>query len=245
MDERRVTAFLTEMAARAKGLPVSWWLLVVAITAGTNALDFFAAAGPDAKRSLPFILSALVRVLLVFWLGYALLRKLARERAPMRIGMPFLRVVLFMLGTAALMAAATGIGAKAGGGDPRSFTAAVVMWLVMTGISLALVRLYAWLAALAVGDRRLGPMGAWRGLAGCHAGLALAYLAVSLVAALHSALTRLALLPGLPRASLGGLALADGLVSGVQQGLASALAVAAWRVARERAGPLRESLAVA
>ncbi|MBV8685645.1 MAG: hypothetical protein JOZ90_07255 [Alphaproteobacteria bacterium] len=245
MGARGTTDFVRETAARAKALPAPWWLLVAAIATGTNAVDFFAAAGPDPKHSLAFILSALVRVLLVFWVGYAVLRRLADVPAPMRVGMPFLRTLLFMLGSAALMALATGIGAKAGGGGPRGITAGIVAWLVMTVVGMALVRLDAWLAALAVGDRGLGPTGAWRRLAGGHGGLALASLVISLVGAVHSASTRLALLPGLEPSSLLGLALVDGIVSSVQLVLGAALAVAAWRAATDRAQPLRDSLALA
>jgi hypothetical protein len=212
---------------------VGWWLFVLAITAGTNALDFMAAAQPDAARSATFAVAALIRILLVFWIGFAILRRLAGPDGLSRAGMPFLRFSLFMIVMVALLAAATGLAVKLTGAGADNPVTGVVAFLLMTLISLALIRLYAWQAALAIGDRKLGPKGAWKALASRTGELRMAYLLLIVpVAALHSLLTRIALASGDDTATLLGLALVDGAVSAVQLVLTCSLAVSAWRAAR-------------
>lgn len=245
MAEERGRDLIGAMLAGAKSLPAGWWLLVVAITAGTNALDFFAAQDPDARRSAFFAVAAAIRVLLVFGLAYALLRRLADARPALRFGMTMLRTFLFMVGTVALLAGSAALAALITGGDARSMEVAVAVPIITTLVTVALVRLYAWQAALAVGDRELGPAGAWRALAGAHGRLAAAYLIVAAIGVVHSLLTRLAIVPGRTAESLLALAAVDGIVSALQLVLGCALAVAAWRAARTRAEPLREAAAVA
>jgi hypothetical protein len=233
------------MLKLAGSLGAGWWLLAAAITSGTNLLDFFAAAQPDAARSLLFVAAALVRALLVFWLAYALIRRMAGTAEPMKPTFAFLRFALFMLGTVFVLGAATGLGTVITGAPADSAAAGIAAFLIITLVSVALVRLFAWQAALAVGDRTLGPAGAWRGLAGLMGGLVAAYLIVAAVSAAHGFLTRLAIASADAPAALVALAVVDGLVSAVQLMLGCALAVAAWRLARDRSGALREDAAVA
>lgn len=241
---RGQTHFISEMFARAWALPLSWWLPTIAITGGTNLLDAFTATGSGGKRNAAFAIAALIRVLLAFWITYALLRRLAGEKAPMRIGLPFLKSVLFLLASALVL----GMGAaaaRAAVGDIRSVRGLAVNWAVVTAIGVAVIRLSAWQTALAVGDRKLGPMGAWRHLAGCHLGLALAFLVASPIMAAHIALTVGGIAVGLSSLSRACLGIVDGIVSAAQLVLGCALAVAAWRAATEQTGPLREAPALA
>ena len=237
--------FIGRMVAGAKALPVGWWLLAAAIAAGTNALDFLAASEPDAKRSAFFAVAVVLRVALIFWLAYALLRKLAGAERPMRIGMPFLRLTLFMIATVVVLGVVGALGALARDGDPLNPFAFVVTWLAVSIVALALIRLYAWQAALAVGDRTLGLDGAWRSLARSHGALAIAYLPIAAIALVHSLLTRMALSPGASREELLLLAGVDGIVSAVQLVLSCSLAVEAYRAAKAGSGALREGAAVA
>lgn len=232
--------FIGRMVAGAKALPLGWWLLAAAITSGTNTLDFVAAAEPDGKRSAFFAAAAALRIALIFWLAYALLRKLAGAERPMRIGMPFLRLSLYMIATIVVVAAAGALGAFASDGDPLNPFAVFVSWIAMSLAGIALVRLYAWQTALAVGDRTLGLQGGWRSLAGCHIALALAYLPIAAIALVHSLLTRLALSPGRSRDELFALAACDGILSAVQLVLSASLAVQAYRTAKAGSGALRE-----
>lgn len=234
------------MIAAARGLPLPWWLLTIAITVGTNALDFFAAAeGTKPGQSPAFIVSAIVRALLVFWLGYALLRRIAGVERPGRIGMPFLRVTLFTFGFLMLMGLCSLAGSALTGGGRTSAMGALVSSVIMALVVIALLRLYAWQAALAVGDRSLGPLGAWRALSGRHVELAIAYLPIALIAFIHTLLTRMALEPQSSTERLALLAAGDGIVSALQLILGCALSVAAWRAAHDRAQPLREPRALA
>src|SRR3712207_6613219 len=82
---------------RLPHMTTAWWLLAIAITGGTNLLDFIAAAQPDAGRTPLFAVAALLRVGLVFWLGYAVIRHFAGEPSPMKITAAFFRFALFMI----------------------------------------------------------------------------------------------------------------------------------------------------
>jgi hypothetical protein len=207
-----------------------WWIVAVAVTAGTNLIDFFVvAAGGGATPA--FIAAALVRVGLVFWLGYALTRRLAGVERPAAPTMALARYALFMLAVAIAMGVLTGL-------------ATLISFLLCTLAGLLLVRLYAWQGALAVGDRTLGPAGAWRRLAGRTGALVLAYLAILPVAAVHHALTHYALQLLERPDLLAAIAIGDGLASALQLALTAALAVVAWTMA-SRPEPLREAPALA
>jgi len=78
-----------------------------------------------------------------------------------------------------------------------------------------------------------------------HGRLGAAYLAIAAIGVVHSVLTRMAIVPGRSAEVLLALAAVDGAVSAVQLVFSCALAVAAWRAAGRRAGPLREAAAVA
>lgn len=233
------------MLALARSLSAGWWLLIIAVTSLTNLLDFLAAAQPDAARSPQFAAAALIRVALVFWVSYALIRRLGDHAAPMRLSPAFARFVLLAFAQLALVALAAGAARLiVGPSEARESAALLTTYLLLTLIMLVLIRLYAWQAALALGDRTLGAAGAWRRLAPYKLELATAYLLIVPVAALHMLLTEAALAGGSP-GRLAVLALVDGLVSAGQLALSCSLAVAAWRLASARAEPLREGVAVA
>jgi hypothetical protein len=219
-----------------------WWIVAVAVTAGTNLIDFFVvAAGGGATPA--FIAAALVRVGLVFWLGYALTRRLAGVERPAAPTMALARYALFMLAVAIAMGVLTGLATLIAGERGVAATGAV-SFLLGTLAGLLLVRLYAWQGALAVGDRTLGPAGAWRRLAGRTGALVLAYLAILPVAAVHHALTHYALQLLERPDLLAAIAIGDGLASALQLALTAALAVVAWTMA-SRPEPLREAPALA
>lgn len=230
---------------RGSGMTAPWWLLTIGITSGTNLLDFFAATQPDALTSLFFLFAVVVRILLVFWLAYALLRRLGGLAAPLRIGAPFFRFALFAICTIALIGLSGAISSMLTSGLDRPVLTVIGTYVVLTLIVMALVRLYAWQAALAIGDRKLGASGAWRSLAPEHGRLALGYVAILPVAIVHATLTHFAVSGGLAPAPLALLAIVDGIVSAVQLVLAAALAVIAWRIATAKSGALREEAALA
>ena len=208
------------------------WLLVLAVTAGTNALDFLAAPPPGERPDAAFAAAAAVRVGLVLWLGYFLVRRFAGTARPGRIGMPFFRFTLYSLAVAAVMGLCAFLARRL---VETPQLQVVLAGLLFAALTLALIRLLAWQAALAAGDRALGAGGAWRNLADCHGALAVAYLPVVPLALLHSGLTMAAVrTPGGMGATLG-LALVDGAVSGLQIAYSCALAAFAWKLARERA----------
>jgi hypothetical protein len=242
MNGRQDGDFVGATLAGAKALPWGWWLLVVLVAGGTNALDFLALDLED-RRSAQFAAAAAVRFFLICWLLYALLRRLAGVARPMRIGMGYLKIILFMIGLMVIASAASIAGMKLTGDEASSMSAGVGAWFASTLIFLALIRLWVWQVPLAAGDRTMGPGRLWRSLSGYHARLASAYLPIAVVALAHSLLTRLALVPGRSDEYLLGLAVLDGFVSAVQLVLGAALAVAAWRLAKRRAEALREGAA--
>ncbi|MFN3943450.1 MAG: hypothetical protein ACK4K7_00805 [Allosphingosinicella sp.] len=219
-----------------------WWIVAFAVTAGTNLIDFFVIAAGGAATPA-FTAAVAVRVVLVFWLGYALTRRLAGVERPAAPTAALGRYALFMIGVTVLMGAMTGLATLIVGNRGVATTGAVSALLgALAG--LLLVRLFAWQAALAVGDRTLGPTGAWRRLAGQNGALVLAYLAILPVVAAHHALTHYALQLFDRPDLLAAVAIVDGLVSALQLALSAALAVVAWTIAAG-SRPLREAPALA
>jgi hypothetical protein len=234
------------MAAEVKSprMGAGWWLLAIAIASGTNLLDFLAAPRGGAAPGALFAIAAFIRVALVFWLTYALIRRMAGLAEPGRITVAFGRFVLFQIGLVVLVGAVTGLATRALGLSADGVTGGITSFVAMSLVYLVIVRLFAWQAALAIGDGTMGPGRAWRALAGHVGPLAGAYLAIAGFAAVHAALTRLALATD-GGAALAGLALVDGAVSAVQLVLTCALGVVAYRLASGRAGALREANALA
>lgn len=247
MDGKNEPSDVTGEMLGMLGAPMGggWWLIAIAITSGTNLLDFFAAAQPDAARTSFFAVAALIRIVAVFWLGYALLRRLADVPAPWKPTLALGRFALFGLGIIVAMVLAGLLAALITGVDARAISTGIVTFLLMTLFAILIIRLYAWQAALAVGDRSLGPRRIWRALSGVTGSLIAAYLIVAVVAAVHSVLTRLAIASADSSLTLILLALLDGLVSALQMVLMAGLSVTAWRIAKARAGALREPQAVA
>jgi hypothetical protein len=244
MPDRYHVARAMIASLRSPSMSVGWWLLVVAITSCTNLLDFFAA--PKAGQTIggAFAFAALIRVALVFWLSYALIRRLAGTDRPAAVTPALARFVGFQIGMLVLFGAITGFVSRVLGVEMGGALGAIMTFLIMTGTYLALVRLLAWQAALAVGDASLGPARAWHGLADAKVPLAIGYLVIAGVSAVHSALTHLAIASD-RSIGLAGLALVDGAVSAVQLVLICALSVTAWRLATDRSAALREGVALA
>lgn len=239
------TGAVRSMLALARTLSPAWWLIAIAVTGGTNLLDFFAAAQPGARTSPLFAAAAIVRIALVFWISYALIRRLAGHDAPARITMAFARFSLLAFAQVVLLGSMAAVARLLIGPDGSRVELGIALFLLTTAIMLILVRLYAWQAALAVGDRTLGIGGAWRKLASHKFGLAAAYLVISAVAVVHMFLTQMALASGGEAGPLTALAIVDGVVSAVQLVLGASLAVAAWRLAGQGGEALRERAAVA
>lgn len=245
MMQERSRSVVAEVyaALRAPAMTPGWWALLVAVTAGTNLADLFAATQPGARTSAAFALAALVRVLLVFWIGYALLRRLGGVARPLKVTGALFRYALFGIGLIALLA---GCSLLAGYAVPDSMLARMFLtYGLLTVAVMALAPLYAWQAALAAGDRSFGPGGLWQALRSCHADLAMAYLAILPVALIHAGLTFAAIRTGAASAALALLALVGGLVSAVQLVLMAALAVIGWRLAGGHSPSLRDCPPVA
>jgi hypothetical protein len=244
MPDRYHVARAMIASLRSPSMSPGWWLLAIAVTSSTNLLDFFAAPKAGQQIGGAFAFAALVRVALVFWLSYALIRRLAGTDRPTAITPALARFVAFQIGMLVLFGAITGFVSRVLGVEMGGALGGIVTFLIMTGTYLALVRLLAWQAALAVGDRDLGPARAWHGLADAKVPLVIGYLIIAGFSAVHSALTHLAIASE-RSAGLAGLALVDGVVSAVQLVLICALSVTAWRLATGRSAALREGVALA
>lgn len=213
------------------------WLLGFVVLACTTLgeIRLLPAGGAGLAAAM------LLRVLLVVWLGYGLLRACGGSARPLEIATPYARflgafLLLFAGQLLVLMLADRLIGEEAVLADRW-----LAQFLATLGWMVATIRLFAWQAALALGDRRLGAAGAWAGLAGVTLPLVKALMwLVAPFLAIHLALSLL-LIEGGPafRGTTGvALALIDALVSLGQLGFGSALCVAAWTVARARTGEL-------
>lgn len=230
----RETIAATLALLRPPAMTPPWWIAVVAVTALTNLADFFTAPAGGARLGIGFALAALARVLLVFWVAYALTRQQAGAEAPATIRTGFWRFAALSLALVLPAGLAARV-AMAAIGDAGEVARGVALYAAQVVVGLLLLRLLAWQTALAVGDGALGFRGAWRGLAGAAPALAAAMLAVvAPLLAIHLALTLagLAAAPG-PRIAL---AIVDGVVSGAQLAASTAVAVVAWQIALARAG---------
>lgn len=123
--DRYEIAASTIALARSPRMGAAWWALAIAVTSGTNLLDFLAAARPGAATSAAFAVAAVIRLALVFWLSYALIRQLAGEARPAAPTAAFGRFALFQLGMVVLLGGAVGLvgrvfGLGADGAPPES-----------------------------------------------------------------------------------------------------------------------------
>jgi hypothetical protein len=211
-----------------------WWLLAVAVTTGTDILDFVTLPRPEAHSGAALAVAVLLRVALLFWAGYALLRRLAGRRHPMRLTPGIGRFALFTLAMLIVFAVVSQIVLAGVAGDSLA-----TRWLAMFAVAavwgIATIRLIGLSAAFANGIEWRAAGGVVRATRGHAPALAACFAQIILpFAAIHLALTLLAVeLPLAPRA-LVALAVLDGAVSAVQLLLTLALSHAAWRIDARR-----------
>jgi hypothetical protein len=220
------------MLVRAGTLGISDWSMLLAVTIGTNLLDFAAVAPPGGRSGPMFLLAAALRVVLVFWIIYVLLRRLTGTARPFRIDSGFWRLALLQLGLLIFAGLATRLGLILMGPHPTL----AGQWLgALIGMALAgllTIRLAAYHTALAVGApfAALGPL--WRNQKDATTGLVIAFVVLVLpIAALHLALTLVGLRIPMQPVPHTLLVVADGVVQAWQLILTLALATVAWRIA--------------
>jgi hypothetical protein len=231
MTEAGSVATRRATIAVARTLDARGWAMLLAVTIGTNLIDF-AVVAPGERPGAAFAAAAFLRVALVFWIAYALLRRLAGVPEAERITPAFFRLALLQIGLAVL----AGLGSRAGFAvaGPRADLAGewLVALIAMTLIGLLTIRLLAWHAALAVGAPfgSIGPV--WRAQRGGTMATAIGFLVLVVpFAALHLALTLIAVRVPLAAAPHVALGIVDGVVQAGQLLLSLALAIVAWRAA--------------
>ncbi|AGH50109.1 MULTISPECIES: hypothetical protein [Sphingomonas] len=215
------------------------WLIALAITTGTNLIDFATKPQPG-EMSGAFIAAAAIRVIAVFWLAYAVIRRIAGVPRPFAPGAPLARY----LGVTILLAIGFGLFSALGTIATGKDAAIADIWLahmITTAIWYAFtIAILAWQAALAIGDAGFPLRHIFARQQGRLVPLWLAYAALVLpFAAVHFALTLVAVKIALPARALAALSLVDGAVSAVQLAIGCALGVVAWKIAL----PLREGAA--
>jgi hypothetical protein len=218
-------------------------MLAAFVAVATNLLDFATVPAPGEGATGPFLVAVIVRVLGVFYVTYAIQRRMSGTAAPFRLGVPFLRFFLVVMLSAVLFGLVTGGGARLIGSREMALE---TQWLATLGLgaafNLLVIRLSGWAPALANG----GPFKAlpkfFRATRGAALPMILAYCQIILpFAAIHLALTLLGVRLPLSGTAYAALGLIDGVVSAAQLMLTCALAVFAFRLGTERGGPLREA----
>ncbi|SNS61404.1 hypothetical protein SAMN06295912_11079 [Sphingomonas laterariae] len=218
-------------------VPVEMWLIALAVTTGTNLLTFATVPAAGERPTAGFIVMAVVRVVAVLWLAYALIRRIAGVPRPFAPGWPLLRFAGLMLVLAAGFGLFSRLADVAAGGEAEladtwiAHIIATAIWAAFT------IGLLAWEAALAIDDRSFSFKGLLARQQGRLAPLWLAFAALVLpFAAIHFALTLIAVKLTLPAKALAALAFVDGAVSAIEMVATCALVVVAWKIA----SPLRE-----
>ena len=221
-------------------VPAEMWLAALAVTTGTNLMDFAVTPLVGQGGNAPLIVAAVLRVIAIFWIAFAVVRRMAGVARPFAPGMPLLRYLALTLVLAIGFGLFAQIANVAAGAEAEMADAwvahilACAIWYAFT------IGLLAWQAALAVGDGGFRLKGLFARQQGALAPLWLAYVALILpFAAIHAALTLIAAKLALPTNAIAALALVDGAVSAVQLVGTCALAVVAWKLA----SPLREGAA--
>lgn len=222
---------------RAPVMSAELWLATAFVTIGTNLLDFATVPVPGTAPGAAFIAAAIVRVGLVFWIGYVLARRMAQWPNPWAIRPSFARYFLFGIVMAAAFAILVKLAGLAQPAEPSlasewlAMLVAVAIWSALT------IKLIAWNTALALDAPFRALPGIWRDLRGAGVALAMVFLQVILpFAAIHYALTLVGLRLALSGTALAALAAVDGVISAIQLVLTVALSVVAWRIARAAPG---------
>lgn len=240
LRDRNTVRGMTVLRATLAALPTLGRLvalMLLAATIGTNLLDFASMPASGARPTVPFLAAAIVRVVLVFWIAYAVQRRLTATPCPFAVQPSFwrfcvLEVVLFVgFGICvklALMAAGT---------SPPLATEWLASFLALALWSLATIRTLAWVAALGAGAPFAALPRLWRAQTGMDLALIGAFCALVLPpAAIHLALTLVGLKVPLPPKPKLALLLCDGMVQALQLAFTCALAAVAWRIARSVEG---------
>ncbi|MFW2831017.1 hypothetical protein [Sphingomonas sp. ID0503] len=214
-------AVLSDAAPARLGL--GWWIAALAVTIGTNILDFLTAPRPGEELTAAFIPAALVRVVLVFWIGYLLVRRMMRATPAQGDRWTLPRYVALTL----VLAIGYGMTQKIADLSLGQENLAN-RWLLMLAVSAAwtiiLIRTTAWSAALAAGRRFRVLPSLWRSLSGRHFALSVVFAQLILpLIAIHLALALLSVTLILPPRALIGMAVVDGVVSAGQMVLTAAL----------------------
>lgn len=219
---------------------VEMWLAALAVTTATNLIDFAVMPMVGQGGNAPLIIAAVARVVAIFWVGFAIVRRMAGVARPFAMGMPLARYLALTLLLGIGFGLFSQIASVAAGAEAEmadiwvAHILACAIWYVFT------IGLLAWQAALAVDDRAVGLKGLFARQQGLLMPLWLAYVAIILpFAAIHAALTLVGAKLALSTNALAALALVDGAVSAVQLVATCALAVVAWKLA----SPLREGAA--
>jgi hypothetical protein len=230
-DTASVVGVRRATIATATRLDGTSWLILLAVTVGTNLLDFAAVPSAGGRPGLGFLLAALLRVALVFWVSYTLLRRLAGTARPHAVTIAFWRLALLQLAMLIVVGLATRLAFIMAGPNPPLATAWLAGFLGLAGAGLLTIRILAWHTALAVGAPFAALGALWLAQKDAAGRIALAFVALILpVAALHLALTLVGI--RIPLAPLPHLlvAVVDGIVQAWQLALTLGLAVVAWQI---------------
>jgi len=225
-----MAAWVQGAVATLRGVSAGWWMLAMLamlVVIGVTLLRLATAATPAA------LAAGIVQLIALLLLHYLLYRAAAGVRPVLAVAAPLLRfgialvaTILVMLVPLAVARALLPAGARLADVWLWSFVATTVGTLILWPLA-------PWLAALATGDRTLGPEGSWRLLRGRLATFCGAYLMiVSPCFAVHLMLTMVLDAPGstLAGSALIAVVFVDALASLAQLALTVGLAVAAWRL---------------
>jgi hypothetical protein len=205
---------------------------LLAVTIGTNLIDFVTLPGSGQRPGMAFAAAAALRVALVFLISFFVQRRLVDPRAGFGIDRAFWRFVLLQLLLLIGMIAVRAVMLKLIPPAPTLAGEWLANFMALAIWGFVAIRLLAWNAAIAAGApwRDLGRL--WRNLRGHDAGLlsALAMLVLP-PAALHLAFTLIGVRIHIATRPLAFLGLVDGLVSALQLALNCAVATVALRLA--------------
>ena len=219
---------------RATGLDTRAWTVLLLATIGTNLLDFASAPPPGVPRDGSFLAAIAVRVIVVFWASYALQRRVLDVPRPYLVTWGLARFVALQIALLVPVALAARAAAALTGTDASPVAQWLATFIMLALVGLVLIRLLAWNAALARGERFGALPAIWHGQKGASGRLAQAFAVLVLpAAAVHLAMTMGALrMPhGLARLAI---VLADGGVQAWQLLATLALSAIALDVATGR-----------
>ncbi|WP_380872876.1 hypothetical protein ACFB49_37720 [Sphingomonas sp. DBB INV C78] len=218
-------------------MPAELWLIVLFVTTATNLIDFAVKPDPGMAETPLFVAAMVVRVIAVFWINFAIIRRMAGITNPFAPGLPLLRfgALTFLLAAGSgIFAVVANVAAGAEAEIADRWMARILSLMIWTAFTIGL---FAWQAALAIDDPEFKLQGMHQRQRGKLTPLWLAFAAIILpFAAIHVALTMIGVKLALSPAALAALALVDGAASTVQLVATCALAVVAWKLA----SPLRE-----